>query len=299
MFRSTAARLLRHTPSSRHSVRFAGCGPHTSPIATIPLNTTAKSRSFSSSRPFRARIEYVRFGVQPPGRGKRPQIDPKLKIIGVVSLLGVVYYVAHLEQIPETGRWRFMNTSLGFEEKFGRMARDQTIQEYEQLTLPPHHPLSRHVRRVVTRILAASNLGHIRGESSSQYTHGNSSPVPYHGEEGGEIPWDPDARMNAGVGEGKYGHKREWEVIVVNDPKMVNAQAVPVARHSAERISSQTVAFILLFIAQVLGIDMGLSNVMQSLLLELPNSRTQELEADKIGMNLMARACIDPRGAVE
>ena len=37
----------------------------------------------------------------------------------------------------------------------------------QELTLPPDHPLSRHVRRVVTQILHASNLGCIRGEQKS------------------------------------------------------------------------------------------------------------------------------------
>lgn len=35
--------------------------------------------------------------------------------------------------------------------------------------------------------------------------------------------WDPDAEL--GVGAQKQ--EREWDIMVVNDPKMVNAQAVP------------------------------------------------------------------------
>ncbi|KAG5653675.1 hypothetical protein H0H81_011427 [Sphagnurus paluster] len=106
--------------------------------------------------------------------------------------------------------------------QFGRMAREETLQEYEHNTLPANHPLSRHVRRVVARILGASNLGHIRGEST---TLSEIPPMPYHGESGGEIPWDPDARIGAGASQ--HGPEREWDVIVVNDPKMINAQAVP------------------------------------------------------------------------
>ncbi|KAF8152538.1 hypothetical protein B0H34DRAFT_677842 [Crassisporium funariophilum] len=64
----------------------------------------------------------------------------------------------------------------------------------------------------------------------------------------------------------------------------------PVARHTAERISSQTI-----FLA--LGVDLGFSQVVQKLLMEPPNSRTQELEADLIGLRLMSRACYKPEAA--
>jgi hypothetical protein len=54
---------------------------------------------------------------------------------------------------------------------------------------------------------------------------------------------------------------------------------ITVARHTAERISSQTVLFALMVLFQaLLGIDAGISNIIQKLFLELPNSRTQELE---------------------
>ncbi|KAG6824386.1 hypothetical protein H0H93_002090, partial [Arthromyces matolae] len=45
--------------------------------------------------------------------------------------------------------------------------------------------------------------------------------------------------------------------------------------------------------------DMGLTSFMHNLLVELPNSRTQEYEADKIGLRLMSKACYDPKAAVE
>lgn len=51
-----------------------------------------------------------------------------------------------------------------------------------------------------------------------------------------------------------------------------------VARHFAERISSKTVSLALLAAMQILGLDWGLSSLLQTFALELPNSRTQELE---------------------
>jgi len=77
--------------------------------------------------------------------------------------------------------------------------------------------LSRHVRRVVSRILAASNLGIIRGgDTPSSYITGITGAV-------GADEWDPDAE----VGVEPQRQERQWDIMVVNDPKMVNAQAVP------------------------------------------------------------------------
>jgi Peptidase family M48 len=48
---------------------------------------------------------------------------------------------------------------------------------------------------------------------------------------------------------------------------------------------------------QLLGIDYFISNLASTLLLDLPNSRAQEREADLIGLRLMSRACYDPGAA--
>ena len=54
----------------------------------------------------------------------------------------------------------------------------------------------------------------------------------------------------------------------------------PVARHTAERISSQTVSFGLLFILATLGLDMHMTSALQTYMMDLPNSRTQEREGE-------------------
>jgi hypothetical protein len=106
-----------------------------------------------------------------------------------------------LEQVPETGRWRFMNTSPKFELKIGEM--------------------TRHVRRVVGRILAASNLGVLQGAEAPYSSSYNDSVISSGG--GGDA-WDPDAQFST---RRSSGEGREWDVIVVNDSKTVNAQVVP------------------------------------------------------------------------
>lgn len=74
-----------------------------------------------------------------------------------------------------------------------------------------------HVRRVVTRILEANNLGTLK--SSGRPVR---SPKP-------DDVWDPDGAGAFGSGRtepinpGLGGH--EWELMVVNDDKVVNAMA--------------------------------------------------------------------------
>lgn len=96
---------------------------------------------------------------------------------------------------------------------------------------------------------------------------------------------------------------------------MSEREDIIVARHTAERISSQAVALNLLILLRLAGIDTDISQVAGKLLLELPNSRAQEREgiceftqnlsfidcsadpADYIGLRLMAKACYDPGAA--
>jgi hypothetical protein len=40
-----------------------------------------------------------------------------MKIVIAVVVVGGTYYVVHLEQVPETGRWRFMDISPKYETK--------------------------------------------------------------------------------------------------------------------------------------------------------------------------------------
>ena len=94
-------------------------------------------------------------------------------------------------------------------------AREQVIEEFGRKALPTNHPLTIHVRRIVTQILEANNLGHLKS---------SGRPVSVRDP---EDLWDPDAGFGAGrtedVQPGVGG--TEWELMVVNDDKVVNAMA--------------------------------------------------------------------------
>jgi len=51
-----------------------------------------------------------------------------------------------------------------------------------------------------------------------------------------------------------------------------------VARHNAERYSSMKVLLAFATLLEVLGLDVGIAKLLTTYLLDLPNSRTQELE---------------------
>jgi predicted Zn-dependent protease len=125
----------------------------------------------------------------------------------------------------------------------------------------------------------------------------------------------------------------KWEFRVVNDPEMVNAFAVPggkvavytgifpvardeaglavilghevahaLARHAGERISQTQLLGAGLAIAGASGINPQLLQALglgASVGVILPFGRSQESEADRIGLILMAKAGYDPRVSLE
>jgi predicted Zn-dependent protease len=126
----------------------------------------------------------------------------------------------------------------------------------------------------------------------------------------------------------------KWEFTIINDPEMVNAFVVPggkvavytgifgaardeaglavvlghevahaLARHPAERMSQGMLAQLGgVGLSIALGNNPGIANaVMQAygIGVALPFSRSQETEADRIGLILMAKAGYDPRVAID
>ncbi len=124
-----------------------------------------------------------------------------------------------------------------------------------------------------------------------------------------------------------------WEFRVINDPEMVNAFAVPggkvavytgifpvardeaglavilghevahaLARHAGERVSQSQLVGAGLAIAGATGVNPQLLQLLglgAAVGVILPFSRSQESEADRIGLILMAKAGYDPRVALE
>lgn len=268
----------------------------------------------------RRSVQYSRFPGQQQQNSSWLPRDPAARIFIYISIGGVLYYVAHLEQVPETGRWRFMDISPRLDSKLAQASYAELLNQFRGKILPADHPITRHVRRVVTDILETNNLGSLH------------SSEPRRRSFFGDDIWEEDAfaaaRSRTTNSVPESGGK-EWHLLVVNDPKVVNAMATfgnivvftgilpickdeqglaavlgheighVVARHPQERYSSTKILIFAAFILQSVGLDWGFSSLLSKLLLELPNSRKQELEADTVGLRLVARACYDPRSAVE
>ncbi|KAF8436894.1 peptidase family M48-domain-containing protein [Boletus edulis BED1] len=286
--------------------------------ASVPFRSplSRPQRQFSTSSPLR--VQYTRFSDTHTYHSRRPDQNKVTKVVVFVTAAGVVYYIAHLEQVPETGRWRFMDISPKFEAKLEEASYASLLSEFEGRILPAKHPITRHVHRVVSGLLEASDLG----------TLGPSDPSVSPAVDDGFWRDDPFAAARPHDPHTSPGGK-EWNLLVVNDPKIVNALAsfgtivvftgiLPVckdeqglaavvgheighavARHASERYSSSKILILLAILLQAVGIDFGVARMLNYLLFKLPNSRTQELEADTLGMRIAAKACYDPRSAVE
>ncbi|BGP21417.1 metalloendopeptidase [Rhodotorula toruloides] len=195
------------------------------------------------------------------------------------------YYVFHLEKVPETGRWRFMDVSLAMEKQMGEQAFQETMGEFGRKVLPDSHPQARFVQGVVQRIIRANNLEDKVGgmgwktfvvkddSTKNAFVLPNGTIFVFTG----ILPVAADADGLACV----LGHEIAHQVV----------------RHSAERMSGMKVFYALALLLSSFGIDMGLSQVLLQFVYSLPNSRRNETEADLIGLRLANQACFDPRAA--
>ncbi len=125
----------------------------------------------------------------------------------------------------------------------------------------------------------------------------------------------------------------KWEFTIIDDPEMANAFAVPggkvavytgifpaardeaglavvmghevahaLARHGAERMSQNQLLQIPAMVGTGFGVDpvwMQIYGAGTAFGVILPFGRSQELEADRIGLRLMAQAGYDPRASLE
>ncbi|KAJ3033328.1 hypothetical protein HK097_004891 [Rhizophlyctis rosea] len=156
------------------------------------------------------------------------------------------------------------------------------MSQYGHSILPPHHPASHFVRKVAEKIVQVSGMGGLKWEVHViDNPEKNAFVLP-----GGKIfvftGILPIVQTEDGLA-AVLGHEIAHQV----------------ARHSAEKLSTTQ----LVLLSQILlsfFIDPGF--IFNRLLLQfgvlMPFSRRCEVEADYIGMKLMAQACYDPEAAV-
>ena len=204
----------------------------------------------------------------------------------VVSGGGGTFYVLNLEQVPITHRRRFNCIGASTEAQLGSQGYEETLRDFRGKILPENHPYSQMVAKVVERLLPTA-----RGLSGSdewrihvinEQDQKNAFVLP-----GGKVfvftGLLPIAKDEAGLA-AVLGHEIAHNV----------------AHHLAERLSqSIIVAGAAMIIATLFDISGQSSSAIANVALSLPNSRTQEMEADHIGLLMMAEACYDPNAAYD
>ncbi|KAL3430772.1 TCP-1/cpn60 chaperonin family-domain-containing protein [Aspergillus tetrazonus] len=183
-----------------------------------------------------------------------------------------------------TGRRRFNCVSHQQELKMGEQSYREVLRDCQGRILPEYHPLTIMVNRVLHRLV-------------------------------------PMAPIDGA----------DWKVHVIKDDNMVNAFVLPggkvfvftgilpickdedglaavlgheiahvVAHHTGERMSNNFVTMGVIFLAALLfDISGNIPSLLLNLMYSLPNSRTQEAEADNIGLMMMSKACFNPEAAVD
>ncbi|KAJ5145556.1 uncharacterized protein N7515_000120 [Penicillium bovifimosum] len=251
-----------------------------------PYHTPPTKRTFSSTHHshYQRQYQYNRF------QGPRQQLlyrliqnaKPHHFVIIGVGISGV--YIYNTETVEITGRRQFNFISRVQELKMGEESYREILASERGKVLSDTHPLTRMVNGVLQRLI-------------------------------------PQAEVEGA----------EWRVHVIDDPKMVNAFVLPggkvfvytgilpvckdedglaavlgheiahvVAHHPAERVSNSFLTLGAVFAVSFLfDVSGHFSSFLLNLMYSLPNSRTQEAEADNIGLMMMSKACFDPRAAVE
>ncbi|KAI9605070.1 hypothetical protein H4Q26_003041 [Puccinia striiformis f. sp. tritici PST-130] len=240
--------------------------------------------------------------------------------IWFIGATGGVYYLVHLEKVEVTGRWRFMDTSIEAEiatkaklhssQKIYRFNRRASLHanpipiSFETATSKPSH--DRFITGVAQKIIQASERPPTHRLDHSSHEFGDWAATP-----GSPISSNP-------------GPVSDWKIHVIDEPKIQNAWEIfvftgilpickteaglatvlghevahQVLRHPAERMSSMKVIFLLTTMLSIVGLDPAICRAAVTLLMTLPNSRRSEVEADQIGLNIMASACYDPKEAI-
>jgi predicted Zn-dependent protease len=260
----------------------------------------------SSNFQFRARYfsqtskTYAR--ASPLGRLRRWAAHPHFYYhTGGLATAAGGFYIWNLETVPISGRRCFNIVSPERELAMGKTEYDSLLEQYKNEILPNNNPDVRNVKRVLSRLVAA--LDHLQSN---------------------EKHFQDDDKVVSGSGR----TLENWEVHVIK-ADIPNAFVIPgnkvfvftgilpicktdnglatvlgheishnICHHAAESMSTGFIRIGTLAIAFVLAGYIDYSwLILSDLAFSKPRSRTQESEADHIGLQLMALACFDPREA--
>lgn len=225
----------------------------------------------------------------PPPRHQRPPLQeawatkPGFRYT-VYTLAGgiVIFYVVNLERVPVTGRIRFNCVSNEVESMASQESYKEVLATYRGAFVSPYSRGAARVRRVAQRLIAVSGISDLDWE-----VHLIANPTP-----------------NAFVLPGG----KIFVFTGILDVAKTDAQLAAVlsheiahtlAHHTAERLSSYYLVFGTIFtVCLLLGIHIGIGNIIADATILKPSSRKQETEADYIGLRILSQACYEPEAAL-
>lgn len=229
-------------------------------------------------------------------RGKPPPygVPHYIWVTAGVSTASIVYcYFAYLEEVPISHRKRWIATSPKLEKQLGDQEYQQLMRRFRKDVLPRNHPASRTVERVGSRIATASldfaKMHNLKTYSTAPYTY---TVVRSEMANAFVLPGNHVFVMT-----GLFRYVRDEDELA---GVLGHEVAHNLARHAGEKISGSIVVNMLArlsFLVDPTGLLIAVLLPAATLFRELPHSRTQETEADQIGVHLAAMACFDPRAS--
>ncbi|KAH9169804.1 hypothetical protein EDB89DRAFT_1908314 [Lactarius sanguifluus] len=221
----------------------------------------------------------------PPSFSAFQRRDVIIYSLGVGS---VVYYLLHLEQVPETGRWRFMDVSPKFEAALWEASYERTLP-----AVPTFIASSReYLRQTISARFAAIGVYPLPRAACYSQVFGAGD-----GESEEAVPdlWDPDSTGHGAA----QGSGKEWNL--TGGTVVVFTGILPVAKDEqglaailgheighVERYSYSKIFIAMAWLADIIGLPSGVGGLATTLLMDLPHSRKQEYEAPEMFKRLGA-----------
>lgn len=214
-----------------------------------------------------------------------------------LPVAGVTYlYVHFLDRVPLTQRQRWIATSPEWERQLGDQEYHQLLQQFKGHILPPDHRAALTVQRVGHRIHKATQAFCKEQEGLQESLCASSTPTfTIIRSETANAFVLPNNHIFVMTGLFQYARDEDELASVLGHEMAHN-----LARHVGEKVSGNLVLQLLAQLSLLVdpsGTIMMVFLPAANLLRELPHSRIQELEADRIGMHLAAKACYDPAAA--
>ncbi|KAL3940087.1 MAG: hypothetical protein SGBAC_005297 [Bacillariaceae sp.] len=219
-------------------------------------------------------------------------------VLASLPLVGAGYfYTKYLNEVPLTKRQRWIATSSQWETQMGNDEFIKLKQQYKSQILPKDHRAAITVQRVGSRIAQAAlefSQEHAKNDGEQKNTFVQPTFTVVRSDQANAFVL-PGNHIFVFSGLFQY-IKTEDELAAVLGHEMAHT----LARHVGERMSSNILVQLvgrLSLLVDPSGALLAFIVPSASLLREMPNSRTQEFEADRIGMHLASRACYDPQAA--